>query len=89
MTRLADSWLVARKDHHCDGHEQLDDYGVCQIIEEGGVSEEKMYPNGEHMIRKGDKYNKQIYVDGGTVVTWKSCELCYGLLGDFKLWADD
>jgi hypothetical protein len=64
----------ARKRHVCKGRLQVSEYlDSCEVTTKcGGIS-------------KGDTYINQKNVDGGTVYTWKSCQVCFDLIQEHKL----
>jgi len=80
MELIEEKTVKARKNHRCDGIEQILEYGNTE--KEFG---EKHTCKG---IIKGSNYFYQKTRDGGDILTWKSCMPCTEFIKKHDLYAE-
>ena len=71
---LSDGTRKARKDHYCEGRDQIDRHG-----------EEALECKG---IKKGDEYDFQTNVTDDGIATWHSCKPCHDFIKKHQLYED-
>ena len=82
MQQLSYGFRKARKQHRCEGFDQINNGVGWPELQSAGES----LPEMPHAIRKGDRHHYQSNADSGSVSTWRACMHCHGLIVKYKLW---
>jgi len=85
VTVLSEGKRKARKQHRCEGFDQID---RTVGWHEPGVTKDNLPPM-PHAIRPGETYFYQVSSRHGDFGTFKSCEHCWKLIVDHQIYDED